>query len=81
MTLLDEIIDIRLKLFWLLDDYMIEHEDILEKNGYGEIARFDDAIMPLIKQICKAIGHNMIPDQCGKPEHDYCAYCQYNEEY
>jgi hypothetical protein len=20
-------------------------------------------------------GHTLIPDQCGMPEHDYCAYC------
>jgi len=25
--------------------------------------------------LCRAFGHLPIPDQCGKPEHDYCACC------
>lgn len=26
--------------------------------------------------ICKYKGHDIGPDQCGKPEHDYCYRCQ-----
>lgn len=25
--------------------------------------------------LCRAFGHLPITDQCGKPEHDYCACC------
>lgn len=25
--------------------------------------------------ICRHRGHTMVPDQCGKPEHDYCVRC------
>jgi len=25
---------------------------------------------------CLLFGHVPIPDQCGIPDHDYCAYCQ-----
>lgn len=24
---------------------------------------------------CRLLGHAPIGDQCGKPEHDFCAYC------
>lgn len=25
---------------------------------------------------CKVCGHEPIADQCGKPEHDFCAWCR-----
>lgn len=25
---------------------------------------------------CKLLGHVPIPDQCGIPDHDFCAWCQ-----
>jgi hypothetical protein len=24
---------------------------------------------------CRLVGHNIIPDHCGKPAHDYCSRC------
>jgi len=26
--------------------------------------------------LCWLLGHNIIEDHCGKPEHDYCLYCR-----
>jgi hypothetical protein len=25
---------------------------------------------------CKMVGHEPIADQCGRPEHDFCAWCR-----
>ena len=25
--------------------------------------------------VCEYLGHDVIPDQCGIPEHDYCTMC------
>lgn len=25
--------------------------------------------------LCKVYGHEPVHDQCGKPEHDHCAWC------
>jgi hypothetical protein len=30
---------------------------------------------PWRKMCCVFLGHEPIPDQCGKPEHDFCAWC------
>lgn len=24
---------------------------------------------------CKLLGHNAVPDHCGMPKHDFCAWC------
>ena len=40
------------------------------------------AIKPIedkIKELCKELGHKMIDDQCGRPEHRYCVYCNHKE--
>lgn len=29
-----------------------------------------------LRALCLIYGHEAIPDQCNKPEHDLCAYCQ-----
>jgi hypothetical protein len=31
-------------------------------------------------KLCAVIGHEFIPDHCGKPEHDYCAHCRARKE-
>ena len=30
--------------------------------------------------ICDQLGHELIQDQCGKPEHDYCRICDVRRE-
>lgn len=25
--------------------------------------------------LCQGFGHKPVPDQCDKPEHDFCVYC------
>jgi hypothetical protein len=34
----------------------------------------------LFSAFCGALGHDMIDDQCGKPEHRYCVYCRSGPE-
>lgn len=33
------------------------------------------ASSPVIWVSCKILGHVPIADQCGNPDHDFCAYC------
>ena len=35
-----------------------------------------DPIDDAIREYCKELGHEVVPDQCGKPEHDLCVYCR-----
>lgn len=30
---------------------------------------------PGVKALCFTFGHKPIPDQCNKPEHDLCVFC------
>lgn len=30
----------------------------------------------LMAKFCAVLGHRPEPDQCGKPEHDYCEFCR-----
>lgn len=32
-------------------------------------------LVPIKALVCGIRGHDVIPDQCGKPEHDYCMTC------
>ena len=38
---------------------------------------FEDELAALL---CQHYGHNLIPDHCGKPEHDYCVRCSRRRE-
>jgi len=31
--------------------------------------------------VCRNLGHKMVPDHCGKPEHDYCEICHARREF
>ena len=47
------------------DDGLV-HEDAVD----GEL------IVPILSLCCQAVGHVPMRDQCGRPEHDYCARCR-----
>lgn len=58
---------------------MISDEIIDDKYGWPD----DDSADPILDEIesavsmilCKHFGHEIIDDQCGIPEHRYCAWC------
>jgi len=35
---------------------------------------------PIKEIICRHYGHNMVPDQCNRKEHDYCERCGQGRE-
>lgn len=51
--------------------------DDLDKNfepfGIDEFAK--EVQEPLLKMLCEHVGHEPVSDQCGKPEHDFCHWC------
>lgn len=51
----------------------LANADFPEERPQDEQAKFEDKFELLI---CKHEGHNMVPDQCMKPEHDYCENCR-----
>ncbi len=50
------------------DDFGIEWEECLKSQ-----CEFEDKFNQLI---CEYKGHEVGPDQCGIPEHDYCCRCR-----
>lgn len=47
--------------FWLYDDSPDWFPETIDKL--------------LLKILCTITGHDIISDNCGKPEHDYCWQC------
>lgn len=41
-----------------------------------EIDDLDGLMNKLMGKFCALVGHESIPDHCGKPEHDYCEWCR-----
>lgn len=39
------------------------------------IDNITEPIEEAIKDYCRQLGHEVVPDQCEKPEHDFCVYC------
>lgn len=33
-------------------------------------------LMEVAGLVCNAVGHHVVKDHCGKPEHDFCIYCR-----
>jgi hypothetical protein len=44
-----------------------------EMHPQGKQCEFEDRFNELV---CKYRGHDIGPDQCGKPEHDFCYRCR-----
>lgn len=56
----------------------LRHEEWVEGEkdpGWWDGA-WEGVVTPVLAKICSAIGHQPIPDHCGKPEHDFCARCR-----
>lgn len=47
----------------------------LENSIWNDEDIIDPIIQPIKGLICKHIGHNVISDHCGRPEHDFCVTC------
>lgn len=57
-----------INLFWQYSDYL-GVDDPEDRNLQLEFEeKFKD-------MICEINGHQIMPDQCGKPEHDFCGVC------
>lgn len=72
--------------FWLTDDLY----EGLEKRISGVHEAANEAMRAIEGRIengaehletfglwalCRYYGHKPVPDQCGRPEHDFCVYC------
>ncbi len=40
-----------------------------------EIDAFSKAAEKLLEKLCGKLGHQSIQDNCAKPEHDFCRFC------
>jgi len=48
-----------------------------QTSSDAECERMETLLVePLLKLICQHVGHQVIPDHCRKPEHDYCNRCR-----
>jgi len=67
------------KLRSVLDEVIQLFEKCRESFGCDDTSdlyeqcEFEDHVCKLI---CKAVGHDIGPDQCGRPEHDLCYRCR-----
>jgi hypothetical protein len=47
---------------------------------YGQPDRIAEDLSEVIDELqvsfCQYLGHSPEEDQCGKPEHDYCIWCE-----
>lgn len=62
----------------IVDLYQKHEDDFCSTNQLAIIGQgdFSDGMDELMPKICAVIGHQeLISDQCGKPEHDYCPRC------
>lgn len=63
--------------FWLVEtqhDWWIERGKVAEAFGSLQIALIET---PARWLLCRLFGHKPIPDQCGRPEHDFCVWCNH----
>lgn len=61
---------------WLADkqhDWWIDRGKVAEFFGTLQIHLFET---PARWLLCHLFGHKPIADQCNKPEHDYCVWCE-----
>ena len=55
-------------------------DDILDDKYEFPVDGSDDALLEEVEAavlgiLCRAYGHDIIDDQCMKPEHRFCVYC------
>lgn len=48
---------------------------VIDELSSGAQDKIEDCVSQAIALICRGVGHYIIGDQCGKPEHDFCVYC------
>jgi hypothetical protein len=59
-------------------DTVVDEEYDYPMDGSSD-GLHDQIEITVNKIMCDTYGHEIIPDQCGKPEHRYCVYCQRRE--
>jgi hypothetical protein len=47
---------------------------LLDLDEEAETDAEFEAIEAAIKFFCVRLGHEIVPDQCNKPEHNYCIW-------
>lgn len=58
---------------WLWDDDAGEYHWRTEPV----VEWLDQHVMDRLQKLtCRIFGHEPIPDQCNKPEHEHCAWCR-----
>lgn len=63
-------------LFFAIHDYVWERLIDLDAITEEQYEWWDDNIAkPVMALLCRANGHTPIGDNCGIPDHDYCATC------
>jgi hypothetical protein len=57
-----------------LSDTVFDDEYEYPDDGSDD-ALLDEIALAVNTILCNAYGHDIIPDQCDKREHDFCVYC------
>ena len=71
------VISVTEKMIRLFSDYR-DYFGIGAESSLEAQCDFEEFFLGLI---CEYNGkHNLAPDQCGKPEHDYCTVCNISRE-
>lgn len=47
--------------------------DMISEEAHNAI---ENRLMAVRRGWCETIGHDVVQDHCGMPEHDYCMTCQ-----
>lgn len=67
--------DWRRKINRLTGDTIWDDPDLLALPQADQ-DRVEELAEQFAHAICAVAGHEPIPDHCGKPEHDLCAWCR-----
>jgi hypothetical protein len=65
---------------WVRDLLLFIHDGIIDDEHEYPMDGTDDDVLTEIEAavdevLCRLYGHEIIDDQCGKPEHRFCAWC------
>lgn len=68
---------------WVRVLHTFVHDEIIDdKYGYPADGSADgllEEVAAAVDEIlCRAYGHEIVDDHCGKPEHRYCPWCGQN---
>lgn len=59
---------------WFTSDHIERIDlDLITDEFYDQLETGYESIM---EALCSVVGHYVMDDQCGRPEHRYCLYCK-----